>query len=175
MVKYLHRMVIPSLTAGTTILACARHPATLGPGAPLAPGALITVIQPDQDPVDVQRQLTTLLQQRGFRVVSAARGSESPIGKAPASNDTTNTPAILPDGGVQLVRSDYALSYNYAPRIDLDTNHIFQNFQNFSATMVDLRTGALVAAAVPELRELTGKSITAVLKRFLDDIPIAKK
>jgi len=165
-------MVVPWLTAGTTILACARHPATLGPGPPLANGALITVIQPDQDPADVQSQLTTLLQQRGFRVVSGARGSESPIGKAPLSHDTVNTPATLPGGGVQLVRSDYALSYSYAPRSGLGTNDMFQNF---SATLVDLRTGALVAAAVPELRELTGKRITAVLKRFVDDIPIAKK
>jgi hypothetical protein len=59
--------------------------------------------------------------------------------------------------------------------MDLDTNEIFQNFQNFSATIVDLRTGALVAAAVPELRALTGKRIAVVLKRFLDDVPIGKK
>jgi hypothetical protein len=175
MVRYRRRMVIRWLTAGTTMLACARHPATLGPGAPLAPGALITVIPPDQDPLDVQNQLTTMLQQRGFRVVWGARGSYSPIGKTPASDDSTNTAATFLGDGVQVVRSDYVLSYNYAPRMDLDTNEIFQNFQNFSATIVDLRTGALVAAAVPELRALTGKRIAVVLKRFLDDIPIGKK
>ena len=48
-------------------------------------------------------------------------------------------------------------------------------FWNFSAIIVDLRTGALVAAATPELRELDRKKINAILRQFLDDIPPAKK
>lgn len=144
------------LAAATALLACARHRATLGPGAPLVTGGLITVIPPDQDPADVQSQLERLLLQRGLRVMHGGAGSVSPIGEARVPSDI----------------ADYALSYNYATRSELGANDVFWNF---SAVMVDLRTGALVAAAVPERRELNGKKVIAILRQFIDDIPLAKK
>jgi hypothetical protein len=110
----------------------------------LAAGALITVIGPDQDPANIQGQLESLLISRGFRVVSAPAGSSSLI---------------------RAGRKEYALSFSYTTRTEqVDV------FLNFSAILVDLSTGALVAACVPERRQLTGKKVGTLLKEFLDRV-----
>jgi hypothetical protein len=68
--------------------------------------------------------------------------------------------------------SEYALSYSYAIRSGVGASGFFQNF---AVTLVALNTGALVAAAVPEQRELTGKDIAKVLREFVDQLPVSKK
>lgn len=172
--EYRVRTVLLSLAASSVLLACARRTAvTLAPGVQLPAGASITVIRPYQDPANVQGQLERLLLLRGFRVVSDAVGSTRIEAEAQSSRDSaggaTTTASV---GRVQRVRSEYALRYSYTTRMALGTNDVFQSF---TATIVNLSTGALVAAADFTQGGLTGKQVGTVLKEFVDQLPQQKQ
>jgi len=54
----------------------------------------------------------------------------------------------------------------------LGTNDVFQSF---TATIVNLSTGALVAAADFTQGGLTGKQVGTVLREFVDQLPQQKQ
>ena len=166
-------MVFFSLTTSTLMLACAHRTAvTLAPNAQLPAGASITVIRPDQDPANVQGQLERLLLVRGFRVVSDAVGNTRIEAEAKSSHDSASATTTASIGRVQRVRSEYALRYSYTTRMGLGTNDVFQSF---TATIVNLSTGALVAAADFSQGGLTGKQVGTVLREFVEQLPPPKQ
>jgi hypothetical protein len=159
---------LPTLAAVVVIAACARRTAvTLAPGAKLLPGASITVVRPSQDPANVQTQLERLLLARGFQVISDAAGGTRLEAEARTSGDTSGRTTTASIGTVQRVRSDYALRYSYRTRMGLGTGDVFETF---TATIIDLRTGAVVAAADFSQGGLTGKQVGTVLSEFVDQL-----
>jgi hypothetical protein len=137
----------------------------------LPAGASITVIRPNEDPANVQGQLERLLLARGFRVISDAAGSTRIEAEAKSSHDSASATTTTSIGRVQRVRSEYALRYSYTTRQGLGTNDVFQSF---TATIVDLSTGALVAAADFSQGGLTGKQVGTVLREFVEQLPQPK-
>ena len=173
MTKSRARMFLLSLTAGVIVIACAHRTAvTLAPGAQLPAGASITVIRPDQDPANVQGQLERLLLGHGFHVVSDAVGSTRIEAEARSSHDSSSATSSASIGRVQRVRSEYVLRYSYTTRMGLGTNDVFQSF---TATIVNLSTGALVAAADFSQGGLTGKHVGTVLREFVEQLPVPRQ
>lgn len=166
------QLCVRNLAIVVALAACARRTAvTLAPGAKLLPGASITVVRPTQDPANVQSQLERLLLARGFQIISDAAGGVRTEAEARTNIDSAGRTTTASIGTVQRVRSDYVLRYRYQTRMGLGTSDVFQTF---TATISDVRTGAVVAAADFSQGGLTGKQVGTVLREFVEQLPQRK-
>src|SRR5262249_30356775 len=72
-----------------------------------------------------------------------------------------------PSSVVQLVRSDYALGFSYTTRGALGTPDVFETF---TASVVDAKSGRIVATGNFGQGGLTGKQVSTVLDEFVNQL-----
>jgi len=131
----------------------------------------ITVISSGHDPLNVSGQLEFLLSSKGFDVVSEAVARdrieyEEEVSKSPTQQNTT--------GAVERVRrvpSAYILRYNYNYRPDFPNGYVFTNF---TATIVDLSSGKIIASTNFNQGEFGSKSVSKTLTEFVDQLAHAR-
>jgi hypothetical protein len=169
MLKRSLKALLVMAIAVAAVDACARATAvTVAPGASLPPGSTITVIGGGDDPANVQGQLERLLLLRGYKVMSEGASRTLLEGTARTTNDSSSTTSTASISAVRRVRSAFVLRYSYRTRAGLGTSDVFETF---TATISDLRSGAIVAAADFSQGGLTGKQVGTVLQEFVDKLP----
>ena len=138
------------LGVSPSLVACAHHPFTFGPAAPLAKSAVIVVQPRGTDPIDVKSQLERLLIQHAYDV-----NADTSIHRADLSKQPT-----------------YSLTFDYT--LSLASGKVV-GFQSLSIVVVESNTNRLVAAKVPEQRELVGKAASRVLTDLIAELLSAER
>jgi len=134
----------------------------------------ITVVSEKWDPLSVQGKLEHTLASRGFNVVSEAVAGTKIEFKASSEEVTTESTKATDKKAsiekVQEIPSIFILKFDYKHRMDWPHGNVFENF---SATVVDLHNGEIVASVDFSQGGFGSKSITGVLTEFVDEL--AKK
>jgi hypothetical protein len=132
----------------------------------------ITIVSGGADPLNVTGQLEFLFSSKGFNVVSEAVGRDrieydEKIKNSPTQQNTTG--AIE---RVKRLQSAYMLRYSYGYRPDFPNGNVFTNF---TATIVDLSDGKIVASTNFSQGEFGSKSVSKTLTEFVDQLAHTRK
>ncbi len=147
---------------------CAATPTVvMRPNERLASGATITVVSKAADPLAVQAKLEHLLFSKGFKVVSEAVARE----QLRVSVDTSVTDNKAYTSGVaervREVRSVYIFRFDYRTRLDIPHGEVFSTF---TGTLVDLRSGEVVASADFAQSGFGSESVSDVLNNIVGQL-----
>jgi len=137
------------------------------PGTSFARSSTITVVAAGNDFLGVQGQLEHLLLSRGFEVVSEAVARERVKYEDSIQSGAGESSASASLERVTEVPSAYIMRYSYSTRPDFPNRHVFTQF---SASVVDLRDGALQASVDFSQGELGSKSVQAVLREVAESL-----
>ncbi len=126
---------------------------------------LVTTSGSDEE--GVQEKLESALFQRGFNVISSGmsgtelRYSETTI----ETNSGINTRGSV--AGVTEIPAAYALRFTYRTRADFPAGRVFEGF---NATVVEMKSGQIVASAEFSQGQFSGKTIDAVIREFVSEL-----
>jgi hypothetical protein len=119
------------------------------------------------DPQNVKGRLEHLFLSRGFNVVSESVAKDR-IEYEEQISDTINTQTIQGSiGRVKRMRSEYVLEFSYSTRPDFPNVWVFSSF---SATVINLDTGKIIASANFSQGGFTSDTINTVLTNFVDKL-----
>ncbi|HEY4303424.1 MAG TPA: hypothetical protein VGM82_03095 [Gemmatimonadaceae bacterium] len=130
-------------------------------------GASITILAPDRDPANVTGQLEQRLIVHGFTVISALASGSQIQGEARTVVDSSGARTAATVGIVRLVHSDFALRFSYTTRAALGTADVFETF---AASVIDAKTGRVVATGSFGQGGLSGRQVSTVLDEFVDQL-----
>jgi len=135
---------------------------TKRPNAEFVPRSTITVVQKGEDRHNVQGQIEDILFQKGYNVVSerVARDQVKIETDAQAKNNKASVYTSI--SRVKEVNSVYLLSFSYSTRDDIPLGEVFESF---TASIVDLADGSLVASLKYSQGAFSTESIAAALKK----------
>lgn len=163
--------------------ACGTVSVALKPDTSFTKKGTITVVAENQDTIGIQGKLEHLLLERGFEVVSQAVAeekiklqseAESALLAKGVSNSNEYDAKVIEKSRseqslsrVRELKSAYILRFRCSYYYDL----FYYAFRTFNATVVDLRTGKVVASA-----NFSGdRSVNSVLKEFMDKLAATAK
>lgn len=164
-------------------VACGTVSVAVKPNTTFTKQATVTVTVETNDPIGVQGKLEHLLLERGFEIVSQAVAEEKIRLQSEAEG------GVLAKGGtgvgqqatgvigktrseqalsrVRQLKSTYILRFRYHSYWDL----FYWAFTTFNATVVDLRTGEVVASV-----NFSGdRSVNSVLEEFVNKLAAAAR
>lgn len=141
------------------------------PDTSFTPKSTITVVSSGYDPLGVQGKIEHLLMSRGFEVVSEAVARDKVKYQDKIKSDAPGqSEAEASLERVQEVRSTYILRFSYSYRSDIPHGNVFRNF---TASVVDLNTGKVVASADFSQGDFGSRSVSSVLEEFVNKLTVS--
>jgi len=150
-------------------LGCARFNVSTKPDTTFSRNCTITVVCNDDDALGIQRDLEDLLSSRGFNVVTETlarikvnmqnRYKNKALGQSKAGTSSER---------LKELSSVYCLRFSY--KFHYLTVYQYYIFTNFTAKVVDLDTGEVVASADFSQSGFGTRSISSVLGAFVNKV-----
>ena len=126
----------------------------------------ITVVSNSRDPEGVTGKLEGILLSRGFKVVSESVAKNLAASSGSIDIKSDNITYNQTRGNIKVIKSVYALKYQYDYVIGLGSNF----FKFFNASIIDLSTGEICATIRHSSSDFGGRRIDNVLEEFVDNL-----
>lgn len=134
------------------------------PGSNFTFTSSVTVIHFESDTENVHGRLESLLMSNGFNVISSVVSSTRIEYEETVEGSQGKTKTEGSIGAVTKLKADYALRYSYGTRADFPAGRVFTSF---IATVVQIKSGTIVASADFTQGAFSGRTIDSVLRDFI--------
>lgn len=166
--KFVRLRGVPTLCGLVLLIGCAgTSTVTKRASANLVPASTITVVSRGVDSHNVQGQIEDILFRKGYNVVSETVARDQLKVKSDVVIEPGHGTVDTSVSHVKEVRSVYLFSFSYATRPDFPQGEVFTSF---TGSIIDLRTGQLVASLRFSQGAFGSKSMTSALERMLKDL-----